>query len=1091
MSNDSREISLRGAGPWQGLGSVSTMLPGPVTFRNLEGIYFNRDGTEMRREPGTRLAGRPFPGQSFVIQENQAKGNPTAGEVRVVLQGVNYNTRGVDCHMGDDIAEDYVTYIYGHPQLPDGYYLGTRVFDRRTLRILVPEGVTVDAHDFDVEGYIGSLLLERKGHLHGLLSGRQNKTVAIYSANYPIEGADGDSLGVFQDRVNVAAVVGNKPLDFDDPEEPRPPKVLELSTAPGFTVYGPEEGFIFWQGITAMPYDRDGIGLTNTKMLEPFGWEYNIDRRMGTTQTEGRVIVGVPGCGVLFQVDTDSTRNNWYLRPPFYDQNPDGRIVKMLGIPRGRMRGVTILTDAAKGGITGPLDFNVAVAYYDPMTGEVGLPSETFRVRVSAGANKYLAFSIYRPRAALLESAGLGALVFMSAGVDPADGDPGEMFPVLQLPGATPNEDCSFYDFSIGGLESNLYPEVYASPTEEDRTFPGYLPAIENHPAGGVLVEVARNRLFWAAPQGEWFNFYAQWETYTPVGSVDLRFKRIFLPYDGFFGQADTLTKSPNGDIYPPCAYGRVPDSYIGHPLNLRDRTVQRASGRFVGCINTRNLVFEPNVAQTTDYPLMEEIDFYPRFGDNVAGSNAGLQKSWTTDINTDDFSEFVIKTNIDNIGFSEEGFAGVSAGLMRAEVDVSDGDEVTGLAKVGDNMLVMTQRTTQLYTWSGMPNTQGKQTVSTVFGCISPHGIASGAFGTAWISQQGPVLFDGAGIQHIGNQITEFWDTAVDKDTPQQVLGNITAAVDEYRQIVTWTLRTNTYDGEDLPTEIDKACGDNNIILVWNYATNQFSFFRRDKNSMPTMLTYLPFADGRNRIVEGGIRGFSLENQYDLWGWDEDAAFLRETPTELDCAVANTDASIANNIFRSILTYLDPADPAATPRPYDVTGEQCMILTPDRQEVLFYGKLSSVTETPIGPPPNPPEQAYLDYAVEVINGKPNEASVWPAGARYIGGVFLMRMETNRIRFGGVGLDCTVQGVAIRAKVDGDNCFVRVQVSDDEGRSQLLTGPWGDKMVTGTKRFWMGNFTTDDIVIEIDIITDGQVAIKDIGLEVLPNERPD
>src|SRR5690606_29976615 len=61
------ELSIRQGGRWGGLCDASASLPTMGTFSRLVGCYPSKDGTELRRWPGSIIGARPFLGEAFAI----------------------------------------------------------------------------------------------------------------------------------------------------------------------------------------------------------------------------------------------------------------------------------------------------------------------------------------------------------------------------------------------------------------------------------------------------------------------------------------------------------------------------------------------------------------------------------------------------------------------------------------------------------------------------------------------------------------------------------------------------------------------------------------------------------------------------------------------------------------------------------------------------------------------------------------------------------------------------------------------------------------------------------------------------------------
>lgn len=1038
MTVGSREISLRGDGPWQGLGDSTTMLPGTPTFRRLEGCYISKDGTEIRRVPGSKAAGYPFAGEPFDIF-SLTPGDPT----RVVLDVTaifEFNTANPAY---DPTAYGHC-YVTGNADIPTGYYAYTRV-NKSTIDI--------DYNSTGGEGNTDGKILLNRSHAVHAITHADDRTVLVHETY-----ARADDLPYH--RHNVGSVVAPSALSFTSPIIPSYPK-------------DPDDGFVLWKSPTMRAIND------NEPQNNP-GWHIQMPSRMQADVLNGRVLIAVPGHGCMFEANLRAGMPNFPYRPPTYSV-ADHRWTRMLGIPKGII--ASVIPSSTGGSIsatatTAPVTLRFAIGYYDIYTGEVGLPSDEFEatldITTSTGA---FLVQAYKPRFAAPETAGLGVVIYAS-GANPSAG--AELFPMRLLNAYETADDSNLYSDLVGAVISTIpndAPAVWVAPQR--------YPRIEQPPTGAGALRVVKSRLIYGAAVPRFWRFKGWWDRDTT--DQDHPYYRILVPYDkNATMAAKVYTETVLGEItaVSPIAWGRIPNAYAGSKVFSGADDDELLSGRMIGTAvdSSQNAVVGAGTNQTNDWPHGIQIDFDPDPNNPTASpptpDGIGIK-------------EYLIENFSDLTSYSEEGFPGVSVGIMRMENDYVRARSVIGYGRINDALLVFTDRSTTLFTWSVEPRKASGQELSPIYGCISPGSVVDGPFGCAWLSHEGPCVFRGNGVEWIGKPIHQFF-RSLPRDSGN-LMNWVTATVDTDRELVIWGIRTNdtpySVEGSETAyaieggtewgsTEGQEALGvpadwdaryAANAFLIWSYATGQFTVDYRYGLERVQALGAVPFDDGVLRAVQVDVTNFVPSVHYQtIYGWDDSAAIQRATPVQWACTVKRA----AGN------AYFYGTDGSNTVGEQDIANRivapaQAFIRSKNGDQCRWYGWVTDIT---------------ADTHVEL--GTLVDGVTWDVGDVLYTHVRNIRIETNRIRLAqGIGFEGEISGVVIRTDGDATYAYVDIVVEDENGNEVRMTRNRGDRLRYGTQRFASGHFRATEIIVKVSILADAQVRVKDIALEVPVHEE--
>ena len=196
---------------------------------------------------------------------------------------------------------------------------------------------------------------------------------------------------------------------------------------------------------------------------------------------------------------------------------------------------------------------------------------------------------------------------------------------------------------------------------------------------------------------------------------------------------------------------------------------------------NEESTTFYANVAPTTNaMPWYENIDTDLRT--NTAGAGVVLKpskmalargKCWVT----------------------EQGFPGVTNDEGVKIIDSRWGEDVEAIGTYGDSYVIATRKETYVYGFASSPLDGEPQRVSSRYGAISP--MVEFDDGAAWLSDLGPVVYRGNGVEWIGEAVKPIFDLA--KRDNKGLMGHSCLGYDREKQLVYFGLRRDVYDIKDL----------------------------------------------------------------------------------------------------------------------------------------------------------------------------------------------------------------------------------------------------------------------------------------------------
>lgn len=95
---------------------------------------------------------------------------------------------------------------------------------------------------------------------------------------------------------------------------------------------------------------------------------------MHAESLNGRLLIAVPGLGIMLEANVRNHFQTLSTRPPLYASWPNSRWTKALGVRRLRSHGIPV-TASSGGSLTDESYYTFAIGYYNPATGEARSPS--------------------------------------------------------------------------------------------------------------------------------------------------------------------------------------------------------------------------------------------------------------------------------------------------------------------------------------------------------------------------------------------------------------------------------------------------------------------------------------------------------------------------------------------------------------------------------------------------------------------------------------------------------------------------------------------------------------------------------------------
>lgn len=785
---------------WVGLDRTSPMAPNPG-FRELENVYINRDGTELRRMPGWRCVARPMFGDYITVSAVASGSNP------------QITCAGHGLRVGDKVAVD------SNSSIADGEYTVLTVPSTSTFTINATSvGTDTDGTFYVSRGYklhgfkqifnrnivvgedrenqvptldIGWILQETTGttvYLRQQHWFRPGSPQTVTVASSGIAGLNGSQSATIIDpwTIHVAAVTGTPPATWPT----------------GGTVAFPTAditGLCSWvssdvPSITTptAKWDRWPEPVRGQSTTADYTDIYPVHRKSVLDASEGRVLMASPGRGMCFQADVrtlDAADSNAPYTLP-------------LGLPKGSCHSVSSGVGSLAAGT-----YYVSIAYCDRWTGEFGLASDAQEITLGAPAGIQVNWRV--PRDVLRELPdSVDVMVFL--GMSPLT-----MRLVWTVLGS----------FGTGTGGSNAGTIVNSLPAES--AMPA--PILEVMPLGSKFIRTLRG---WTLGGGNYGNeglaratsaviteqqVGTNAEIYTGIRQVNMGLPGIAPHYQGY-----ELFNAPSGGG---------------------------------GVYAAKSVLLDK-------FKYME-----------AGAGNFGLAQRWECDRGYMDEQETIshIRWPRGMGWFSEQGESQVSPAVNRVLFDVQNGADIEGAGTFRDSWVVASRTESFLFSPGSAPARSRPLRLSTEFGCVAANSFVECDLGTAWLSERGPVMWDGGAVRWIGAPVEDLFN-ACRRDS-QGMMPHAIAGHDPERGLLYFGLHkeqwSEYYDATTTQPwrDDDRSKLPCDFFLVYSYYTRQWTTWVPPKSLGGVYwIDQMLCDDGRRRtcFLAGGE---PFDNSYlELW---------------------------------------------------------------------------------------------------------------------------------------------------------------------------------------------------------------------------------
>lgn len=891
-----------------------------------------------------------------------------------------------------------------------------------------------------------------------------------------------------------------------------------------------------------------------------------------------RLILGCPQYGCLFQVPALASIDP-SLWPGGRSTTTTGAVVpwngvydrpRALGIPKARLveswftepltpgvgpgtaaeRSVlnswwTGLTPADNAGLsTGT--YKMAITWYDPATGEEGLPSDTVTIDVPPAndfGTAWIRVAYLHPGYHFCETYVFRMNVYLSAAGGEALAFYGsfDMVDVQELTSITNTRQVR--------ASSSVYGATHTTPLAVnslvrwfDLPLPGtsqtdispYLdstrlaPASASMPRGAEACRYIRGVLFAGGSLGNSGPNGQMWAG---------RASAIFTGENQFFDGQSILIRAhgkssaaiPGGDIdgTPRTSTlgiaGRCfPDAYQG--IEMLEENLLPGSQNLVRVeqvLNRRLLDSQDFTVQGSLLWMHHErlrvtngVSYYDRWR-SVDTTPQDPPNSYDV---TDTDVRYLMPRGQLQIG--DPGEPGRSSPAFIKIVDPNDGDDIRAIGHLGGSAIVCTQSETYSYSWYRNPAGEEPQLMSNEFGCIGANTMVEFDGGLAWLSSRGPVAI-GQGLQHVGSDVAENFYGRTRRYLADKtgMMRHSWGAHDAQRGLVLWGLVTRNgrlnietgvfepsiqWEGSTVSAATSENLTDEQMsrmpcdeVLIWSYRANAFSTWRPPVGLEVYWMRELRAADGQTRMcfLAADGRIYALDDEMSDRG---KVSFSEATFGDSDHVVETTNAG-SNS---ATLTFQHP-DGHVT----DANAGQRNLAPLIRFGMLveFLDDAGNVTfETTVGAVNNPTATTVTPTSVTM-----SAPATWSIGQK----VRLSARQRATIVSNYIGAETSdtmsVDAVQVRYTNAGKGssnarvtCFKSEEGYDSgaTGREQLFsqTGVWEalgfqdasqtvptDILKLGRrKRFSQGRIEGQEIAVQIEITGEAQTRIQDISLEV-------
>ena len=977
-------IDLRGkGGQWGGIVDTTELVPASGPVSAMTNLVVSRDGSELKPAPGTRIAGKPFYGQSFVVTAVVAETAQTVITVNALA----------DADGNAFLPGVFYVYI----PVDSEFYVATRT---DIAEFTIPSILTA----VDVGDYV---LVSRYVQTHDMATVDGRAAIVFETATYH---------DVLNELNNLGTMVCSGPLSIDSPPGPGVPDETD-------------EGFVLWPSPTAFPintaeYGHDITDGTGGESLISYLRHYDILRRMQCEGINGRLLIAVPGVGIMFEANLRRA-SDWFPRDQNgIDYQPNPRFTKMLGIPRGHMPHAAVV-DSGVGSLANGW-YAFAVAYYDPYQDTVGLLSPLQMVEATGGNSKILAYATM-PRGVAFETVGLQIILYAAGPF--STGATGELEAIAATvqPIAVSGPFRGSLDYPAQNTSGASYCVRFDVSSDFNLSAdlrPRRIGELEVPPAGASWLRVARARVFHGGELPAYWDFEAWPRRLAPLStgaSADFPTEYyLVLPLDW----------NVNAPSRAPMAWGRFPPSIEGRIIS-RINTSQVAD---IGIVTDLSNAVEGSIAADlpsgASGPPTLKVDY--DFG-NVTTTAGNLES-------------FRIFSRRQGARFTEEDKYGVEPAINELPIDALADVTTTGGARINDQVILFTLNQTHLFSWAAMPRGSGAIVLSNRYGCASPHSIVEYSGGAAWLSAKGPCVTSGQLVIWVGEKLEATWESFLKDSEGMLVCGG--AAADESTKTIYWALRRATDSLWLLATTDElKAKVPCDTLLCWNWATNAFSLI--EMNETVASFKAMLYDDGswRPTVATSTLGVQVTDDAY------RPLLALTGSTQRLSTTQEFTAGDVrdpANEVFFCSGSVGVVAD-----------GDPAFIRTPDGDTLRWFGTVASATVGGV----------TLDDA---------DGIGWLVGDVLVtGGPRHGTLTTHRMRMSPDGSPGTVRRVLMEIDSDCDYLYASVSSeADEDGNS--VTWP-AMRLSSGTNEL-MGHSFGDHLAMTVTIIADGAYSVKSIQI---------
>lgn len=433
----------------------------------------------------------------------------------------------------------------------------------------------------------------------------------------------------------------------------------------------------------------------------------------GLEIVDDRLLINVPGYECIFQVPSMS-------RIVSEGQPQIAYTPRCLGVPKAIINDVD--TGQGAGGALADGDYWIRVAYKDQYTGEVGLASEALKVTIAAGGGTgAVELYVVWPGEHMPECLALNAILFVSK----RNANKEFMGAVKEFT-IPANTDASTRGTVLAGTFS------WNETTDIDWTYAP--PRLEQMPAGAKSMRTLRGFTFFGGKQGDYGD-------------------------DGQFilGPVRKYTDPTLGDILVTNAIDDAQDGttpIYKQGFGIGSQSIPTALAGLIA--KTFTFFTGGKYSERADRTINQR---QASTGLNAANAHEEINHTILHEkITTMNANEHAMQVNLDRgiMQFSEQGFPGVIPAINRIFADTDFGEDIEGIGKTGNTLIICTRNQTYGLSFASGPRGRPPVQLSTRFGCIAPNSMVEFDGGVAWLSDRGPVAMIGNTVQWVGRPLRD-----------------------------------------------------------------------------------------------------------------------------------------------------------------------------------------------------------------------------------------------------------------------------------------------------------------------------------------------